>query len=371
MAAPSSRQGSFVAAPSSQQGSFRAPVAALYAPAPQNLTVTPSVRSFGSSRLEVSESYVPPTAQTSPSAVPRSFSGTAPSTHSVTDAAPGGPSTQGVFTTAQLAPPTKPLSQTSHSVAAIQAAVPWVGPTIRAAPRQEATSSLGGHERTAVLEDAVVVARLQAELEQFRVAAAEREQRMVEITTGLQEERESRARAEREKEELSAQVALMAAEINIERVAREQAEAAASESQAVLQQERARCSRQAQPAHERSPSARPPAVSRMASRGSSRDRFATGYTDLAGKDDIDSRLLGWLEQNGASLTFRRKNRGWYAFRRTDETGPLSADRCVELSIVSSGKLMAKVEPSANDAGWNNGKCGAMERFVAYFSALEN
>lgn len=299
--------------------------------------------------------------QTSPCLVPHSLPGTAPGS----TVASRRPSTQADPTTAQFAP---------SSATTVQATIPpWQASAIRAAPRPQSTSLLGGQVCVGSREDAGIIARLQAELEQFRVAAEEREQRMAEITQSLQEERESRERAEWENEELSAKIANMATEINVERVAREQAEAAAMESQVALHQERSSSTRLSQQvaAHERSPVARSPGVTRATSRGVSRDRLAAAYTDPAGKDEIDSRLLGWVDRNGCSLTFRRKNRGWYTFRRVDETGPASRDKCVEFSIVGSGKLMAKVEPSANDAGWNNGKSGTMERFVAFYSALEN
>ena len=85
------------------------------------------------------------------------------------------------------------------------------------------------------------------------------------------------------------------------------------------------------------------------------------------KDEIDSRLLDFLEQSNCALTFRRMNRGWYAFRRMDDVCPASGDRCVELSLVNN-KLMAQVEVQTHERGWNNGRPGAIERFVAHFAS---
>lgn len=79
-------------------------------------------------------------------------------------------------------------------------------------------------------------------------------------------------------------------------------------------------------------------------------------------DEIDTRLHEFLERTECLISFRRLNRGWYVFRGGED----DQDRHVEFSIVN-GKLMAKVEPSTHDAGWNNGKLGPIERFVTAFS----
>jgi len=84
------------------------------------------------------------------------------------------------------------------------------------------------------------------------------------------------------------------------------------------------------------------------------------------KDEVDARLLEWLDRNECDLEFRRLNHGWYAFRHIEDRLPLTNDQTVELRIVNN-KLMAKLEPTTHDAGWNNGKLGPIERFVAAFS----
>jgi hypothetical protein len=88
----------------------------------------------------------------------------------------------------------------------------------------------------------------------------------------------------------------------------------------------------------------------------------------AAKDEIDGRLFDFLDRADHDLLFRRLNRGWYSFRNKGDRGPLSNDRSVEISIVN-GKLMAKLEPSTHDPGWNNGKVGTIERFVAAMSQI--
>jgi len=89
-------------------------------------------------------------------------------------------------------------------------------------------------------------------------------------------------------------------------------------------------------------------------------------TTPKGRDEIDLRLQDYLERSGCNLVFRRLNRGWYAFRRADDKAAPSADRSVEVSIVN-GKLMARLESSTHDAGWNNGKLGPIERFCHHFT----
>lgn len=84
------------------------------------------------------------------------------------------------------------------------------------------------------------------------------------------------------------------------------------------------------------------------------------------KDEIDARLQEFLQMSERELMFQRLNRGWYSVRRPDE--PRSEAVNVEISIVN-GKLMAKLEPSTHDPGWNNGKLGAIERFVAAYSSV--
>jgi len=87
------------------------------------------------------------------------------------------------------------------------------------------------------------------------------------------------------------------------------------------------------------------------------------------RDDIDLRLTEFLERSDTGLSFRRLNRGWYAFRHVDDRSPPSSDRGVEVSIVN-GKLMARLEPTTHEKGWNNGKLGAIERFCAHFAHVD-
>mmetsp|Transcript_6944 Transcript_6944/g.16564 ORF Transcript_6944/g.16564 Transcript_6944/m.16564 type:complete len:468 (+) Transcript_6944:122-1525(+) len=83
------------------------------------------------------------------------------------------------------------------------------------------------------------------------------------------------------------------------------------------------------------------------------------------KDEIDSRLQDYLARSQCGLIFRRLNRGFYSFRRANDNG--NNDRDIEMSLVN-GKLMVKMEPSAYDPGWNNGKAGPIERFCTKMAA---
>jgi len=58
--------------------------------------------------------------------------------------------------------------------------------------------------------------------------------------------------------------------------------------------------------------------------------------------------------------------GLYAVRPTDPRDPSTDDRYVEVSIVN-GKLMVTMEPSTHEPGWNHGKPGPIEKFVAKFA----
>lgn len=83
-------------------------------------------------------------------------------------------------------------------------------------------------------------------------------------------------------------------------------------------------------------------------------------------DEIEPRLREFLEKSKCNLQFRQLNRGWYAFRRADDSSRNAEERSIEVSIVN-GKLMVTLQPSTHDAGWNNGKPGPIERFVAKHS----
>lgn len=108
-------------------------------------------------------------------------------------------------------------------------------------------------------------------------------------------------------------------------------------------------------------------------RAASSQRSARGGAAAAvppsakGADDIDSRLLDFREGSGCDLQFKRLNRGWYQFWTAGQPMRPGDARSVEISIVN-GKLMAKLEPSTHDAGWNNGKLGPIERFAAAFAS---
>jgi len=87
----------------------------------------------------------------------------------------------------------------------------------------------------------------------------------------------------------------------------------------------------------------------------------------AGKlDEVEPRLREFVEKTACLMDFRQLNRGWYAVRPTDPRDPSTDDRYVEVSIVN-GKLMVTMEPSTHEPGWNHGKPGPIEKFVAKFA----
>lgn len=75
-------------------------------------------------------------------------------------------------------------------------------------------------------------------------------------------------------------------------------------------------------------------------------------------DEVDVLLRSMLADVGSDMQLKRMNKGWYQF---------GLGRSVEVSIVN-GKLKARVEASGpGDEGWNRGKLGDMEKFIATFS----
>jgi hypothetical protein len=245
---------------------------------------------------------------------------------------------------------------------------------------------------------------LKAEIESLRRSVTAQEDRIVQLTKDLQASHENERRLKesehkmgRDLEVARNEVAHLSEELRRERMAREQADFAAQE--ALLSADRASQAAQEakllqSQAHDRSAGTssgrRTPADHRnpqQRGRDSSMDtrrqksqpqqpstptgdtrRGAGADRPKSAKDEIDGRLQDLLERTDVGITFRRLNRGWYAFRKKGEKGPLSGDRSVEVSIVN-GKLMARLEPSTHDNGWNNGKLGPIERFAAAMSQL--
>mmetsp|Transcript_41892 Transcript_41892/g.98200 ORF Transcript_41892/g.98200 Transcript_41892/m.98200 type:complete len:405 (-) Transcript_41892:25-1239(-) len=82
------------------------------------------------------------------------------------------------------------------------------------------------------------------------------------------------------------------------------------------------------------------------------------------KDEIDERLVEYLESSRCPLHFKRVNRGWYQFWSMGKAGQR---RHVELSLVN-GKLVARSEASMQEEAWNCGKPGAIERFALAVAA---
>lgn len=209
--------------------------------------------------------------------------------------------------------------------------------------------------------DEGLVARLQLEVEQLRREVLTRDGQMAESAKHLREANENRETLRKEVESLRAERQQLSSELELLRMERE---GMAPESRVEIEEVRASKGRVTPtPPGTSTPSrfgARPPA-------GRQRSLSNNAPTSRVAKDEIDSRLLDFLDQSDCALTFRRMNRGWYAFRRMDDVGPISGDRCVELSLVNN-KLMAQVEVQTHERGWNNGRPGAIDRFVAHFAA---
>lgn len=71
-------------------------------------------------------------------------------------------------------------------------------------------------------------------------------------------------------------------------------------------------------------------------------------------DPIETRLEAFYNSTGSSIQFYRINQGFYRFGET----------IVALDIINH-KLMARTED-----GWNRGKFGAIERFLAQYENIE-
>lgn len=224
------------------------------------------------------------------------------------------------------------------------------------------------------IHDEGLVSRLQQEVEHLRREVIIRDNQIADSAKELREAGENHEKLMREVELLRTDKHQMSSELALFRMEREQAEGMAPESQVEIEDVRAskgRVTLAALPPGTSTPSrfgARPLAGRQgVRERSLSNNAQALCERSRVAKDDIDSRLLDFLEQSDCTLIFRRMNRGWYAFRRTDDVGPVSGDRCVELSLVNN-KLMAQVEVQTHERGWNNGRPGAFERFVAHYAA---
>mmetsp|Transcript_99708 Transcript_99708/g.155882 ORF Transcript_99708/g.155882 Transcript_99708/m.155882 type:complete len:412 (-) Transcript_99708:104-1339(-) len=282
----------------------------------------------------------------------------------------------------------------------------------------EGLASAGGHMVDGVpAEEVLLRTRLvgggdelaKAEAESLRRSVAAQEERILQLTKDLKESHENERKLGVELEASRDEVARLAEELRLERAAREQAEtqllearmAAEVASQRAASQERHLAANREKTAgsrrtnmergspqrgafaSRRAPAERstplrgretglderwPPATKPSSSNGDNASSHRGTRQPHSAKDEIDGRLYEFLDRADHDLVFRRLNRGWYSFRNEGDRGPASHDRSVEISIVN-GKLMARLEPSTHDPGWNNGKLGAIERFVAAMSQI--
>mmetsp|Transcript_52075 Transcript_52075/g.82801 ORF Transcript_52075/g.82801 Transcript_52075/m.82801 type:complete len:404 (+) Transcript_52075:51-1262(+) len=241
---------------------------------------------------------------------------------------------------------------------------------------------------------------VKAETESLRRSMAAQEDRIMQLTKDLQESNENARKIGVELEASRDEAMRCAEELRLERAARELAEAQLLEARMAAEVQRAanrenvggsngRRTPTGRGSPQRGASASRRALAERNSPQRGRDPSlderwptstkpnspiadnASNYRNSrphAAKDEIDGRLFDFLDRADHDLLFRRLNRGWYSFRNKGDRGPLSNDRSVEISIVN-GKLMAKLEPSTHDPGWNNGKVGTIERFVAAMSQI--
>jgi len=166
---------------------------------------------------------------------------------------------------------------------------------------------------------------LYREVDALRHTLAMQEQRISDLNVELQASREAGTQLSAEVESARSELSGLIQELQTERAARERAETVMAEQQQAM-------------------------LNLPAGRRGSRD-------------EVEPRLREFIEKSKCNLIFRQLNRGWYAFRRADEKGPQSNDRHVAISIIN-GKLMVTLEPSTHDPGWNFGKPGPIEKFVA-------
>jgi len=166
---------------------------------------------------------------------------------------------------------------------------------------------------------------LYKEVDALRHTLAMQEQRISDLNVELQASREAGTQLTSEVESARSELSSLIQELQMEKAARERAETVMAEQQQAM-------------------------LSLPAGRRGSRD-------------EVEPRLREFIEKSKCNLIFRQLNRGWYAFRRADEKGPQSNDRHVAISIIN-GKLMVTLEPSTHDPGWNFGKPGPIEKFVA-------
>lgn len=283
------------------------------------------------------------------------------------------------------------LTATSQGAATpVSRGLPAAYTTIRSA-RGEAREAVVGEEvllQTRLLQQASNDEALQVELETLRRSIPVHEDKISQLAKQLQVSQESERKMVAELEVARGDIARLNEELQSERFMRQQAESAASEArmaaeimspQVPVQDKTAwqtnTGTRKRGKESARKEDVRPHPQERtlnstIGSIGGggapTSGRRASGRPQSA-KDEIDGRLREFLERSESGLLFRRLNRGWYSFRVKGERGPVSSDRSVEISIVNS-KLMARLEPSTHDPGWNNGKLGTIERFAAAMTA---
>lgn len=308
-----------------------------------------------------------------------------------TPAAPAGSRSiggHGTSTSTQVPPVLVKRLNSQGSTSALPAfAQPLVQTTTgtAAAPRTKAW-----HDNSTIGTGGPPEEALHREVEALRNALRSHDEHLQRLQLELKTSRENEGKLSSEVEMARSEIERLAQEILNERAARERAEAAAFEQQRVLQQTPggtrtageemlgsgldggisiSRKTGGGGSAGRRDATSR----SRRTREGGSGDPHVARHLQSSAvpassrikNDEIEPRLREFLEKSKCNLIFRQLNRGWYSFRRADD-GRNAEERSVEVSIVN-GKLMVTMQPSTHEAGWNNGKPGPIERFVAKHS----
>lgn len=250
------------------------------------------------------------------------------------------------------APPANPATRPMGS--------PGCAPVVAAQPVPNVTSSRS-------FANDGQLGSLQAELAENRRLLKEQERQLLDFQRMAADAEQARAMQARELEMMRAENGRLLAALAAEKEARELAEAALDSTDG-RPAGSPPSTRRVSPQRSGSPGmANSFRRSVQSQRNSLRDAEACPRLQAQAKDDIDLRLLEFLERTDCTLQFKRMNRGWYKFLHPDDPPSAANNQHVELSIMN-GKLMAKVDPgSHHERSWNNGKRGPIERFVMAYS----
>jgi len=206
---------------------------------------------------------------------------------------------------------------------------------------------------------------LRAEVEELRRSLATQEDIMSRLSNELATTQEHERTLQSQVDAARGELEVVGQELFSERTSREQAEAALAELQRHYTGAMTPRATRVSPVGEEAPRefVKAGAEVSYARRGWSTMNTSRGGGKL---DEVEPRLREFFEKTACSMDFRQLNRGWYAVRPMDPRDSTIDDRYVEVSIVN-GKLMVTLEPSTHEPGWNHGKPGPIEKFVAKYA----